>query len=180
MKFDPKHLIAIEIVRREASLTRAAHVLGTSQPALSRTLSDLEIRIGAPLFDRRSRPWTLTRLGEGPGPTGRHGPARAGTRTAGVHELHRRRKGQAAPRGSALLHRRGGDQLAVPVPPRHHDVAFELSYGYGEELEDAVTSGRADVAIYPVGIGDLPPDLVFTPLIEATNVIVCRSGRIRS
>jgi DNA-binding transcriptional LysR family regulator len=49
------------------------------------------------------------------------------------------------------------------------DVAFELSYGYGAELETAVATGRADLAIYPVGLGDLPPDLVFTPLIEATQ-----------
>jgi DNA-binding transcriptional LysR family regulator len=175
MKFDPKHLIAIEIVRREANLTRAADVLGTSQPALSRTLSDLEIRIGAPIFDRRSRPWSLTKLGEG--------LARQGAMVLRAQER--------AQQEFTSFTAGGKDKLRLAGPPfftdgavtnwlsqfrrRHHDVAFELSYGYGEELEDAVTSGRADVAIYPVGIGDLPPDLVFTPLIEATNVIVCRS-----
>jgi DNA-binding transcriptional LysR family regulator len=175
MKFDPKHLIAIEIVRREASLTRAADVLGTSQPALSRTLSDLEIRIGAPIFDRRSRPWSLTRN------WAKGWPARV-PRSCARRNAHSR--------NSTSFTAGGKDKLRLAGPPfftdgavtnwlsrfrrRHPDVAFELSYGYGEELEDAVTSGRADVAIYPVGIGDLPPDLVFTPLIEATNVIVCR------
>jgi DNA-binding transcriptional LysR family regulator len=179
MKFDPKHLIAIEIVRREANLTRAADVLGTSQPALSRTLSDLEIRIGAPIFDRRSRPWSLTKLGEG--------LARQGAMVLRAQER--------AQQEFTSFTAGGKDKLRLAGPPfftdgavtnwlsqfrrRHHDVAFELSYGYGEELEDAVTSGRADVAIYPVGIGDLPPDLVFTPLIEATNVIVA-AARIRS
>ena len=64
MKIDPKHLALVEVIRAEATLSRAAEVLGTSQPALSRSLSDLEIRLGAPIFDRSKRPWALTRLGE--------------------------------------------------------------------------------------------------------------------
>jgi DNA-binding transcriptional LysR family regulator len=176
MKFDPKHLIAVEIVRREASLTRAAQVLGTSQPALSRTLSDLEIRVGAPLFDRRTRPWTLTRLGEG---LARQGATVLRAQERANQEFENFKTG-------------GKDRLRLAGPPfftdgavtmwlarfrnENPDVAFELSYGYGAELETAVATGRADLAIYPVGLGDLPPDLVFTPLTEATNVIVCRSG----
>lgn len=176
MKFDPKHLIAVEYVRREASLTRAAQALGTSQPALSRTLSDLEIRLGAPLFDRRTRPWTLTRLGAG---LARQGATVLRAQERAQQEVESFRTG-------------GKDKLRIAGPPfftdgvvtlwlarfrrNHPDLAFELSYGYGADLETAVSSGRADLAIFPVGIGDLPRDLVFTPLTEAANVIACRSG----
>ena len=51
------------MIRRERGLTRAALALGTSQPALSRLVSDLEIRLDAPIFDRSARPWSLTKLG---------------------------------------------------------------------------------------------------------------------
>jgi DNA-binding transcriptional LysR family regulator len=45
------------------SLIKAAEVLHTDQPALSRSLRRLEVLIGAPLFVRSSRGLTLTELG---------------------------------------------------------------------------------------------------------------------
>lgn len=176
MKIDPKHLAAIEVIRRESSLTRAAAELGTSQPALSRTLSDLEIRLGFKIFDRRSRPWTLTRLGEV--------FARQGATVL--------RAQQQASEGLEQFTVGGRDSLRLAGPPfftdgaisiwlarfrnAHPNISFELSYGYSDDLRDAVRSGRADVAIYPVGLGDVVGDLTFTPLIEGRNVIACRKG----
>ena len=176
MKIDPKHLAAIEVIRREASLTRAAVELGTSQPALSRTLSDLEIRLGTRIFDRRSRPWTLTRLGEV--------FARQGATVL--------RAQQQATEGFEHFTVGGLDSLRLAGPPFFTDgaisfwlarfraaypnISFELSYGYSDDLRDAIRSGRADVAIYPVGVGDVVGDLTFTPLIDGRNVIACRSG----
>lgn len=58
----------------------------------------------------------------------------------------------------------------------HPDLACELGFGQGADLEAPVSSGRADLAIFPVSIGGLPRDLVCTPLTEAANVIACRSG----
>jgi DNA-binding transcriptional LysR family regulator len=45
-------------------VTRAAEVLGVSQPALSRSMAKLEANIGAPLFQRAGRSVRLTRFGE--------------------------------------------------------------------------------------------------------------------
>lgn len=176
MKIDPKHLAAIEVVRREASLTRAAAALGTSQPALSRMLSDLEIRLGAPLFDRRSRPWALTRLGEV--------FARQGATVLRAQDQ--------ASEGFQKFQVGGRDSLRLAGPPfftdgavslwlarfrsAHPEISLELSYGYAEDLREAVAAGRADIAIYPVGLGDVVDDLVFTPLIDGKNVIACRGG----
>jgi LysR family hca operon transcriptional activator len=47
----------------QGSLIKAAEVLHTDQPALSRSLRRLEVLIGAPLFLRSSRGLTLTELG---------------------------------------------------------------------------------------------------------------------
>lgn len=175
MKVDPKHLAAVETVRQEASLTRAAAALGTSQPALSRMLSDLEIRLGSTLFDRSTRPWTLTRLGEV--------FARQGATVIRAQEQ--------AHEGFEQFRAGGRDRLCLAGPPFFTDgaisvwlarfraanpnITFELAYGYAEELRDAVRSGRSDVAIYPVGLGDVVDDLTFTPLIDGKNAIVCRA-----
>ena len=48
-------LIALLAVAREGNFTRAAAKLGVSQPALSRTISNLEARLGLRLLARSTR-----------------------------------------------------------------------------------------------------------------------------
>src|SRR5215475_2115797 len=50
-------------VAQEESITRAAEVLHTSQPNLSRQLTELEEEVGKKLFERGSRKITLTEEG---------------------------------------------------------------------------------------------------------------------
>lgn len=59
-----RHLEALGAVADEGSVTRAAARLHVTQPALSRTIRQLEHRLGATLFDRSS-------TGVAPTPTGR-------------------------------------------------------------------------------------------------------------
>jgi DNA-binding transcriptional LysR family regulator len=57
-------LIALQAVAREGSFTRAAAKLGVSQPALSRTISNLEARLGLRLLARSTRSVAATEAGE--------------------------------------------------------------------------------------------------------------------
>lgn len=57
------HLRAIEAVHRAESFTRAAEEIQVSQPALSRTVSEAERRIGARLFSRTTRKVAATVAG---------------------------------------------------------------------------------------------------------------------
>jgi DNA-binding transcriptional LysR family regulator len=57
-------LIALLAVAREGSFTRAAAKLGVSQPALSRTISNLEARLGLRLLARSTRGVAATEAGE--------------------------------------------------------------------------------------------------------------------
>ncbi|HEX5047689.1 MAG TPA: LysR family transcriptional regulator [Gammaproteobacteria bacterium] len=52
MEFDLRQLRAFEVLLRERNLTRAAGVLGVSQPALSKKLASLRRYFGDPLFIR--------------------------------------------------------------------------------------------------------------------------------
>jgi DNA-binding transcriptional LysR family regulator len=56
-------LIALLAVAREGSFTRAAAKLGVSQPALSRTISNLEARLGLRLLARSTRSVAATESG---------------------------------------------------------------------------------------------------------------------
>ncbi|WP_323034773.1 LysR substrate-binding domain-containing protein [Pararhodobacter sp.] len=59
-----RHLRHFLAVAESKSMTRAAEALNTVQPALSRSLRELETELGAPLFHRTSQGMILTRSGE--------------------------------------------------------------------------------------------------------------------
>jgi DNA-binding transcriptional LysR family regulator len=59
-----QQLAYLREVGRADSLTEAAARLGVSQPALSQSLSDLERRLGVPLFERAGRRRVLTEAGQ--------------------------------------------------------------------------------------------------------------------
>lgn len=58
-----QQLAYLREVGRSGSLTEAAGRLGLSQPALSQSLTDLERRVGVPLFERSGRRRVLTEAG---------------------------------------------------------------------------------------------------------------------
>lgn len=58
------YLLMFLVVAREQSFTRAAAQLGMSRPALSRTISVLESRLGLRLLTRTTRSVSLTEAGE--------------------------------------------------------------------------------------------------------------------
>jgi LysR family pca operon transcriptional activator len=59
-----RHLRHFLAVAESKSMTRAAETLHTVQPALSRSLRELEADLGAPLFHRTPQGMVLTRAGE--------------------------------------------------------------------------------------------------------------------
>jgi len=59
-----RHLYTFLAVAEQASFRRAAAILGVAQPAISRTVKELEEAIGAPLFDRGKRQIALTVAGQ--------------------------------------------------------------------------------------------------------------------
>lgn len=64
MDIETRHLRMVKAVADEGSITRAATVLGTTQPALTRQIRRVEEHLGGPLFER-------SRSGAVPTPLGR-------------------------------------------------------------------------------------------------------------
>jgi DNA-binding transcriptional LysR family regulator len=58
-----RHLRLVKVVGRELSLSRAAEILHTSQPAISRGLNEIESVLNARLFDRTTRKVSPTAIG---------------------------------------------------------------------------------------------------------------------
>ncbi|MER5209741.1 LysR family transcriptional regulator [Streptomyces sp. NPDC002838] len=65
MNVELRHLRALVAIGDEGTITGAAAVLHISQPALSRTLEQLESRVGVRLVERTTRTLALTEAGQG-------------------------------------------------------------------------------------------------------------------
>ncbi len=64
MVLEVRHLRVVDAIRREGSVSRAAHRLHLTQPAVSHALKDLEGRLGVDLFVRQNKRMVPTPEGE--------------------------------------------------------------------------------------------------------------------
>src|SRR5947199_9286913 len=62
--FGLRQLHYFVVAAEEGQITRAAQKLNLAQPALSRTIAQLEAQVGVKLLDRHARGVTLTSAGE--------------------------------------------------------------------------------------------------------------------
>lgn len=136
-----RHLRALVAVAEAGSLTGAARRLGTGQPAVTRTLAQLEARLDVRLVDRTTRRLHLTAAGRRVLPGVRDGLA------ALAEALD---PGLSAARALRLGHAWGGGGRHTPAvlrgwARRHPDVPLELV-----RLDDrmaGLTRGLSDVAL---------------------------------
>jgi LysR family pca operon transcriptional activator len=161
-------------IAEAGSLTAAAEVLGTSQPALTRSLKELELRAGSQLFVRRARGTTLTAAGE----------------IVAAHARSVRAVTDRAQRQLASHLRTRATELAVGIVPSIsivptaraltalHDLAdgllVEARVGAADVLLHALRRGALDVYVGPLIENDV--ESVEIPLFEDHTVLVVRSA----
>lgn len=174
MDLDPKHLATLQVIRERGGLTAAAAVLGTSQPALSRLVADMELRLGAPLFDRSSRPWRMTSLGESLASQG------IAVRMAITRANHAVEQFQGGTDGLIKL---GGtpylsDAVLSPMVASFisnvPEVRVEQSLAYTAQLLRRLHRREVDLVIAPVDTMDITQGLQSRRLIRANNIVACR------
>ncbi|MDJ0824607.1 MAG: LysR family transcriptional regulator [Rhodobacter sp.] len=176
MKLDPRHLEILAAVVDEGGLTEGARALGKSQPSLSRTLSQLEHRIGAPLFEPGRRPLRPTELGRALAERGRQ----VLTANAAASSIVTKYRG-----GKSGLVRVGGTPvfmdgviagMIADFQQQNPDVRIDQSYGYAEDLTAALTAGTLDLAICPMRRDARAEGVEFQPILPGLNVVACRAG----
>ncbi len=176
MKIDPRHLEILAAIVDEGGLTEGAEALGKSQPSVSRTLSQLEARIGQPLFKPGRRPLQPTELGLALAEQGR-AILKADKTASDV--IDRYRLGQSG------LIRVGGtpifmdgviSSMIAAFQQGSPDVRVDQSYGYADELIERLANRTIDMAIVPLRAERVPDNLIFQPILTGLNVIACRRG----
>lgn len=176
MKFDPRHLEILSAIVDHGGLTEGAESLGKSQPSVSRTLAQLERRVGAPLFQPGRRPLQPTELGLALAEQGR-AVRKAGRLAGEILDRYRAgRSGLVRVGGTPIFMDGVISSMIATFQESHPGVHVEQSYGYGDAMIERLRNGALDLAILPLRPEMVPEDLAFQPILRGLNVIACREG----
>jgi DNA-binding transcriptional LysR family regulator len=176
MKFDERHLVQLAAVVEAGGVTEGAALLGTSQPAISRTLSIIEKRAGQPLFIAGRRPLQPTALGR---QLAIHGKAiLAASRKASetVASFRGGTSGRVRVGGVPFFMDAIISGVIASFQMQQPSIHFDQSYGHYNDLVNSLLANEIDVAITPAGTQDISSELVFEPLIQARNIVACNAA----
>ncbi len=168
-----RDLIAIA---ERGGLRRAARHLGVAQPAITRSIRDLEHELGATLFERSATGMTLTPIGA----------AFLRRSLAAQQELERARDevkqlkglsvGTIAVGMSTAPHVSMLPLVLQPFQRRYPEVRLRLIEGLFPAMEPGIRDGSIDFYVGPLAEGKLTGEFTIEKLFENHRVILARPG----
>lgn len=176
MDLNERHLMQLAAVLETGSVSEGAAFLGLTQPAVSRSLSMLEARVGAPLFVKGRRPLQGTALGLQLAAQGR------------IIINASRQASQAAQgfvKGTRGVVRVGGvpffmdaivSQIFGEFQIQEPDITIQQSYMNLPEVVAALKAAQIDLGIVAIGDASSGTDFEFTELLPGRNIVACRTG----
>jgi LysR family transcriptional regulator of abg operon len=170
------HFSEVVAIAERGSIRAAARHLGVAQPALTRSLAELEHELKAPLFERRSRGVVATPLGE----------AFVRRATLVLQEIRRTREEVDQLRGAATGNVTVGLSIAAhmallpsalrPFRARYPDVRLHIIEGFYPTLELGLRDASVDFYIGPDSGRNVIPELTKELLFEGRRTVLCRTG----
>lgn len=170
-----RHLLCFIEVARQGSLARAAQVMSVSQPAISKTLKELEVLLDASLFDRGKQGVTLTAAGQAflryAGPSVQ--ALREGVRSlrAGEHEAGMVRLGALSTVESSLL-----PDVVRRLHAQHAALVVSVVTGPSAYLLGQLRSGELDLVVGRMTDAPQIEGLSFEHLYSESMTLVVRPG----
>ncbi len=170
------HLRDVVAIAERGGLRAASRHLNLAQPALTRSLAELERELGSPLFDRHARGMTLTAAGK----------AFVKRATAILHEVRRARDEvdqlDGGTQGSLTIALSIAAHMALlppaigPFRTRYPAVQLRVIEGIYPTLESGLRDGSIDFYIGPAPGHALPTDLLQETLFGNTRIVLGRRG----
>src|SRR5579871_5132869 len=174
MTFDQRELAAFLGVAKTGSVGRASEALSLTQPAISRTISNLESRLGAKLFVRHSTGMELTAFGEALQPHAELIQSEMRRMSEQVDVLKGSAKGVVrigvVPSVAANLL----PKAIASVLQRSPEIQVQVLEGTGNRLIASLSRGDIELAIVGLTQEPFDEDVVVTPLLEDQ---ICVIGR---
>lgn len=163
-------------VAEKGSLRAAARALGLAQPAITRSIQELEHSLGAQLFIREARGVTLTPIGEG-----------LLLRAINIlGDVRRAREAVSQQQGSAEGELVVGlsiaghlgilGQIIRPFRQRYPRVNLRVIEGLLPTLDADLRNGVVDLYVGPVLEESAPVDMHVTKLFDNRRVVIARRG----
>ena len=170
------HLRDLIAVAQRGGLRRAARHLGVAQPAITRSIRELEHELGATLFERTTTGMVLTPVGE-----------KFFRRSAAIQrELEkacdevRQLTGVASGTVSVALSTAPHVSMLPQVIPafqrRFPDVVLEITEALFPETESAIVSGSFDFYVGPIWEGSQTTELTCEKLFDNQRIVMGRTG----
>jgi len=166
----------VAAIAKQGSLRGAARALGLAQPALTRSVRELEHELGAPLFERARRGMTLTPVGEA-------FVRRANAILTDVQRAQEEVEQISGGIGGSLV---AGLSIAAHIAllprslqrfrKRYPDVRLRILEGFFPTLESGLKDGSIDFYMGPRPATPIPEGLLMEKLFDNTRLIICRSG----
>ncbi len=153
------------------SFGEAAESLGITQPALSQAVRDLEVDYGAQLFDRSTRPVTLTALGRQFLPIAERVVNAYHSAREDLENLAAGREGRVT---IASLHSFASGFLPAVLAgfaKSRPGIVVEVMEGLADRVTHLVQTAVADFGI--VNIAHVPPELEARPVLQDAYGVVC-------
>ena len=170
------HIRDVLAVAAQGSLRKAARDVGVTQPAITRSIQEIEHELGAPLFHRHARGVELTEIGG------------IFVRRAAIvdNELRRAREEveQAKGRSTGQVTVALSIASSIALMPaallafrrRYPDALLKVSETLFQPVEQDVADGRIDVYVGAFEPIDVSPKLSWEKLFENQRVVVARKG----
>ncbi len=163
-------------IAERGSLRAAARHLSLAQPALTRSIHELERELGVPLFERRARGMILTPMGEAF--VRRASAVLSEVRRARdeVEQLHGGTRGKVVAGLSLAAHVALLPPALKPFRARYPQVQLHLIEGWYPTLEAALKEGSVDFYVGPRHERPPSAELVQEHLFDNTRVVLGRRG----
>lgn len=171
-----RHIDCFIAIVRQGSIARASELLSLTQPAVSRTLADLEQILGARLMERSRTGITLTAAGE---TFLRYAAASSSALDEGISQIAQSRRDQAHAVNIGVL-----PNLAAGLMPKavlrfkeaHGAVPVRIFTGTNTSLMQSLREGNLDLVVGRLPAPGDMSGLTFTALFQEELSVIVRPG----
>lgn len=170
------HLRDLVTVAQQGGLRRAARHLGIAQPAITRSIRELEHELGATLFERTTTGMVLTTAGESFFKRSVQMQLELEKACDEVRQLTGVARGTVSVGLSTAPHVSMLPSALGPFQRRYPDVLLQFTEGLFPEIEADLRTGAVDFYIGPLWEAGLPAELSSEKLFDNRRIVMGRKG----
>ena len=163
-------------IAERGSLRAAARYLRVTQPALTRSIRELERELGVPLFERRARGMVPTPMGSAVVRRAAAVLSEVRRVREEVDQLHGGTGGRVVAGLSFVGHTALLPKALRPFHARYPNVQLHIIDGGYPPMEAGLKDGSIDFYVGPRPEGPPPPELVLEKLFDGVRVVIGRKG----